>query len=109
MPAIPLPIAALAAASHLAPALVAPFFRRLMLNPRRHVRPPPILALPPADERMDLGDGLVAWIGLMVVLQNVFSSLFNSHLFDFTHGWVYVVGFGIAGGAVLKQTATFKR
>ena len=61
MPAIPLPIAALAAASHLAPALVAPFFRRLMLNPRRHVRPPPILALPPADERMDLGDGLVAW------------------------------------------------
>ncbi len=61
MPAVPLPIAALAAASHVAPRLVAPFFRRLMLNPRRHVRPPPVLALPPADERIDLGDGLVAW------------------------------------------------
>ena len=60
MTALPLPIAALAAASHVAPRLVAPFFRRLMLNPRRHVRPPPVLALPPADERIDLGDGLVA-------------------------------------------------
>jgi hypothetical protein len=35
MPAIPLPIAVLAAASHVAPALVAPFFRRMMLQPRR--------------------------------------------------------------------------
>lgn len=61
MTALPLPIAALAAASYVVPALVAPFFRRLMLNPRRHVRPPPVLALPPADERIDLGDGLVAW------------------------------------------------
>lgn len=62
MPAAPLPIAALAAASHVAPGLVAPFFRRLMLNPRRHVRPPPpTLPLKAADERIDLGDGLVAW------------------------------------------------
>jgi hypothetical protein len=30
------------------------------------------------------GEGLMAWIGLMVVVvQNVFTSLFNSHLFDF--------------------------
>ena len=61
MPALPLPIAALAAASHVAPALVAPFFRRMMLKPRRHVRPPPALSLPLADQRIDLGDGLVAW------------------------------------------------
>jgi pimeloyl-ACP methyl ester carboxylesterase len=61
MTALPLPIAALAAASYVVPALVAPFFRRLMLNPRRHVRPPPVLALPAADERIDLGDGLIAW------------------------------------------------
>ena len=61
MAAVPLPIAALAAASYVAPALVAPFFRRMMLNPRRHVRPPPILALPEADERLDLGGGLIAW------------------------------------------------
>jgi pimeloyl-ACP methyl ester carboxylesterase len=61
MAALPLPIAALAAASYVAPALVAPFFRRMMLNPRRHVRPPPLLELCAADERIDLGSGLVAW------------------------------------------------
>ena len=61
MSALPLPIAALAAASHVAPSLVAPFFRRMMLNPRRHVRPPPALSLPLADQRIDLGDGLIAW------------------------------------------------
>ena len=61
MPSLPLPIAALAAASHVAPALVAPFFRRMMLTPRRNVRPAPRLDLPAADERLDLGDGLVAW------------------------------------------------
>jgi len=26
------------------------------------------------------------------------SSLFNSHLFDFVEGWMYVLGVGIAGG-----------
>ena len=58
---LPLPIAALAAASYVAPALVAPFFRRLMLHPRRHVSAPPVLTLRAADQRLDLGDGLVAW------------------------------------------------
>lgn len=58
---IPFPIAALAAASHVAPSLVAPFFRRLMLRPRRDVRPPPLLDLPAAEERLELGDGLIAW------------------------------------------------
>src|SRR6202000_2346635 len=29
------------------------------------------------------GEGLMAWIGLMVVVQNIFTSLFNSHIFDF--------------------------
>jgi O-antigen ligase len=38
----------------------------------------------------------------MVVLQNIFSSLFNSHLFDFHEGWMYVLGVGIAGGMVLR-------
>ena len=57
----PLPIAALAAASYVAPALVAPFFRRLMLHPRRHVSAPPALTLRAADQRLDLGEGLVAW------------------------------------------------
>jgi O-antigen ligase len=47
------------------------------------------------------GDGLANWIGLMVVVQNVFTSLFNSHLFDFQEGWIYVLGVGVAGGMVL--------
>jgi hypothetical protein len=48
------------------------------------------------------GDGLMAWIGLLVVVQNIFTSLFNSHLFDFHEGWMYVLGVGIAGGALLR-------
>ena len=44
------------------------------------------------------GGGLVAWIGLLVVVQNFLTSLFNSHLFDFHEGWMYVLGVGIAGG-----------
>jgi O-antigen ligase len=49
------------------------------------------------------GEGLAAWIGLMVVVQNIFTSLFNSHLFDFTPGWMYVLGVGIAGGMMLRS------
>jgi O-antigen ligase len=51
------------------------------------------------------GPGLPAWIGLVFVIQNIVSSLFNSHLFDFTQGWIYVFGVGVAGGAVLRQAA----
>jgi O-antigen ligase len=51
------------------------------------------------------GEGLVASIGLLVVVQNIFTSLFNSHLFDFHEGWVYVLGVGVAGGMVLKGRA----
>jgi O-antigen ligase len=48
------------------------------------------------------GPGLVAWIGLVVVVQNVVSSQFNTHLFDFTHGWLYVFGVGVIGGMVRR-------
>jgi O-antigen ligase len=48
------------------------------------------------------GVGFANWIGLLVVVQNIFTSLFNSHLFDFHEGWMYVVGVGVAGGMVLK-------
>ncbi|HZP68492.1 MAG TPA: O-antigen ligase family protein [Pseudolabrys sp.] len=47
------------------------------------------------------GDHLVSWIGVVVVIQNVVGSLFNSHLFDFVQGWTYVVGVGVAGGMML--------
>jgi O-antigen ligase len=47
------------------------------------------------------GEGLATWIGLLVVVQNIFTSLFNSHLFDFHEGWMYVLGVGVAGGMTL--------
>jgi len=46
-----------------------------------------------------------AWIGVIVVVQNVVSSLFNSHLFDFHEGWMYVLGVGVAGGLALRRNA----
>jgi O-antigen ligase len=47
--------------------------------------------------------GFVAWAGAVVVVENVVSSLSSSHLFDFTHGWLYVIGVGVAGGMVLHS------
>ena len=51
------------------------------------------------------GQGFAAWIGLVVVVQNIVGSLFNSHLFDFTHGWGYVIGVGVAGGIALRNAS----
>ncbi len=51
------------------------------------------------------GEGLTNWIGLLVVVQNIFTSLFNSHIFDFHEGWMYVLGVGVAGGMVLRTRA----
>ncbi|QOZ34616.1 O-antigen ligase [Bradyrhizobium sp. CCBAU 53421] len=45
---------------------------------------------------------LVSWIGLAVVVQNLTSSLLNSHLSDFHEGWMYVIGVGVAGGMALR-------
>jgi hypothetical protein len=47
------------------------------------------------------GSDLACWVGSLVVVENVLSSLFNSHLFDFTEGWIYVLGVGVAGGMAL--------
>ncbi len=49
--------------------------------------------------------GFAAWIGTVVVVENVISSLTSSHLFDFMHGWLYVIGVGVAGGMVLRRDA----
>lgn len=51
------------------------------------------------------GDGLVTSIGMLVVVQNIFTSLFNSHLFDFHEGWMYVLGVGVAGGTALTKSS----
>jgi O-antigen ligase len=62
-----------------------------------------LLAMWSAHFRMFLLPGHAAWIGISVVAQNFVGSLFNSHLFDFTQGWLYVLGVGIAGGALLRK------
>ena len=49
------------------------------------------------------GGGFTAWVGMVMVTQNVVGSLFNSFLFDYTEGWLYVVGFGVAAGMVLRE------
>jgi len=46
--------------------------------------------------------GLLAWIGLVVVAQNIIGSLFNSFIFDFTEGWIYAVGVGVMAGVVRR-------
>jgi O-antigen ligase len=48
------------------------------------------------------GGTLIDWFGLVVAVDNIVSSLFNSHLFDFSQGWLYVFGVGIMGGTLLR-------
>jgi O-antigen ligase len=49
------------------------------------------------------GSGPVAWIGAGLVVQNIVGSLFNSQIFYFTPGWLYVFGVGVLGGMVLRE------
>jgi O-antigen ligase len=49
------------------------------------------------------GRDLTAWIGIVIVTQNVVASLVNSHLFDFTQAWLYIFGVGVTGGMALRQ------
>ncbi len=49
------------------------------------------------------GNTLAEWIGLVIVVQNIVGSFFNSHLFDFVQGWVYVIGVGVAGGMAARR------
>lgn len=62
-----------------------------------------LLAMWVAHFMLFRGVGLTAWIGLIVVVQNVVSSLVNSHLFDFTQAWIYIFGVGVAGGMALRE------
>ena len=58
-----------------------------------------------AHLRLFLHAGTASWIGLVVVIENIIASMFNSQLFDFTTGWIYVFGVGTAGGMVMKAYA----
>jgi O-antigen ligase len=64
-----------------------------------------LLAMWIAHLRLFRGDGLISWIGLVAVVENMVGSLFNSHLSDFTQGWTYVFAIGVLGGMALRQAA----
>jgi O-antigen ligase len=62
-----------------------------------------------AHALMFRGGAWPTWIGLGLVVQTVVSALFNSQLFYFTPGWIYVFGVGVLGGMALAdrdRTAT---
>lgn len=46
--------------------------------------------------------GLAGAVLVIVLSQHLIGSLFNSHLFDFTHGWLYVIGIGVGAGFALR-------
>jgi O-antigen ligase len=48
------------------------------------------------------GDGLVAWVGTALVVQNIVAGFFNTSLLEFTHGWIYIFGVGVLGGMMLR-------
>src|SRR5262249_4256067 len=52
-----------------------------------------------------VGDRLIDWLGMGVVVQNLISSLFNDSLFDFSESWLYIFGVGVIGGMVLRERA----
>jgi O-antigen ligase len=49
------------------------------------------------------GASIVAWLGTVVVVENIVSSAVHSHLFDFNNGWLYVFGVGVLGGMLLRK------
>jgi hypothetical protein len=48
-------------------------------------------------------DSPANWIGCMIMLYIIVSSLADAELFDAHRGWLYVFGVGIAGGASLRE------
>lgn len=51
------------------------------------------------------GSSLAARIGLAIVIQNIAGGFFNSHLADFTQGWMYVIGVGVTIAAARSQAS----
>jgi O-antigen ligase len=47
---------------------------------------------------------LMGWVGTVVVVENMLSSLTSSHLFDFVHGWLYVLSVGTIGGMMYRAS-----
>jgi len=51
----------------------------------------------------------LAWLGLVLVAENILSSTVHSHLFDFNNGWLYVFGVGVLGGTILGERDSASR
>jgi O-antigen ligase len=49
------------------------------------------------------GPSAPAWLGFVLVTENIVSSTVHSHLFDFNSGWLYVFGVGVLGGTILSD------
>jgi len=49
------------------------------------------------------GGGLLAWLGVGMVVQNIVACLFNTFLLEFTLGWIYVFGVGVLGGMIFRR------
>jgi hypothetical protein len=49
------------------------------------------------------GPSALAWLGLVLVTENILSSTVHSRLFDFNSGWLYVFGVGVLGGTILGE------
>src|SRR5262249_12542163 len=49
------------------------------------------------------GRSVVAWLGLVAVVEHILSSTVHSHLFDFNNGWLYVFAVGVLGGMMLRE------
>jgi O-antigen ligase len=56
-----------------------------------------------AHLRLFRGEGIIAWFGIVIVVENIVSSTVHSHLLDFAHGWLYVFGVGVLGGMALQN------
>jgi O-antigen ligase len=50
------------------------------------------------------GHSLTAWLGLVVVVENIVFSTVHSALFDFASGWLYIFSVGVLAGMVLKES-----
>jgi len=51
------------------------------------------------------GENVIAWLGLVTVVENIVSSTVHTHLFDFNNGWLYVFAVGVLGGTILSGRA----
>jgi len=49
------------------------------------------------------GQSMADWIGLVIVVYTVISSMSDPELFDSHRGWTYVFGVGVAGGVILRK------